>query len=432
MKKIVREPKTNIPSGMAIHLPEGAGLRRHAQEIILRTFLKWGYREVVTPVFEYLDVLSAGLSSGLIEKSYKFVDRESGKLMLMRPDITPQVARMAAGILADEPKPLRLCYCGNVFRYEESHAGREREMFQVGCELIGAASPKADAEIIAVASDALKEAGIEDFKIVIGHIGYLYGIISFLRDFSGQDFSHDVEQSLQDAIVKKDIGLIETVLDSMGIKGERKGKILQIPGLFGGKEILDKAVRVSGNEDSLAAIENLRQVYSELCLYQLTDYILFDLCDIRGIDYYTGLFFEVFATGMAYPISRGGRYDNLIGRFGKECPSIGFAVDIESIIMAKERQGKLSTPDGINYLIIEENNDKKRSIELARALRKKGYSVIMDMGFQDVDTAVTYARKNNIGSVIVIEDKEGKKKKHFSVINLKTGEKTMVKNLVYK
>src|SRR3972149_3660427 len=109
MKKAVQGSKTNIPRGMATHLPEGASLRRHAQEAFLTTFFRWGYKEVVTPVFEYLDILSAGLSNRLLEKSYKFTDRESGKLMLLRPDITPQVARMAAGILSDEPNPLRLC-----------------------------------------------------------------------------------------------------------------------------------------------------------------------------------------------------------------------------------------------------------------------------------------------------------------------------------
>ena len=100
--------KTKTPRGMATHLPAGALLRRYVQDTILSTFFKWGYREIIPPVFEYLDVLSSGLSSGLLEKSYKFVDRDSGKLMLLRPDITPQVAKMVAGILADEPKPLRL------------------------------------------------------------------------------------------------------------------------------------------------------------------------------------------------------------------------------------------------------------------------------------------------------------------------------------
>ncbi len=323
---------------MATHLPEGASLRRYAQETILSTFFRWGYKEVVTPVFEYLDILSAGLSSGLLEKSYKFVDRESGKLMLLRPDITPQVARMVAGILADEPKPLRLCYYGNIFRYEEAHAGREREMFQIGCELVGISSSEADAEIIAVGSGSLSDFGLEDFKIVIGHVGYINGIISYLKAHLKDGISSDNEQALQEAISRKNEDLLQSIFDLIGVKGITRKRLLQIPDLFGGEEILNRAVEISSNRESSDSIENLRQIYNILCSYSLKDNILIDLCDIRGIDYYTGPFFEMFSSGMPYPVGRGGRYDNLIGRFGYECPSTGFAIDIDSIIMAKERQ----------------------------------------------------------------------------------------------
>jgi len=418
MKKAVQGSKTNIPRGMATHLPEGASLRRHAQEAFLTTFFRWGYKEVVTPVFEYLDILSAGLSNRLLEKSYKFIDRESGKLMLLRPDITPQVARMVAGILSDEPKPLRLCYYGNVFRYQEFHAGREREMFQVGCELVGPSSPEADAEIIAVACDAVKGFGIEDFKIVIGHGGYLYGIIAYLRDSFGQSFSPENEQSLQEAISKKDGDLIESILDIVGVRDMAKKEMLQISNLFGGEEIFDKASVIAKNRASSDAIENLQQIYSILCLHQLQAYVLFDLCDIRGIDYYTGMFFEIFSPGMAYPIGRGGRYDNLIGKFGNACPSTGFAINIESVIMAKEKQGRFTVDNGINFLITGGNKDKKIVIDLARKLRESGYRVVMDTGIPDVDISVAYAKKNNIDKVLVVHDKTTR---HFSIIDVVTG-----------
>ncbi len=423
MKRAAQGSRTNIPGGMATHLPEGASLRRYAQETILSIFFKWGYKEVVTPVFEYLDILAAGLSSGLLEKSYKFVDRESGKLMILRPDITPQVSRMAAGILSDEPKPLRLCYYGNVFRYEESHAGREREMFQMGCELVGTSAPEADAEIIAVASEAVRGLGIDDFKIVIGQVGYLCGIVSFLKDSYGQNLLPENEQTLQEAIVKRDVDLLESILDRIGITGKTKKNILQIPTLFGGEEIFDKALQIARNKDSAKAIENLRQICSILRLHQLTDHVLFDLCDIRGIDYYSGLFFEIFSPGMAYPIGRGGRYDTLIGRFGHECPSTGFAIDIESIIMAKEKQGRSFTDSGIHYLIIGDKKDHGLIIEIGRELRGAGCRVIMDTEGQDADASVDYAKKNKIEKVIVIQ---GEKVKEYSVIDVKTGKKTKV------
>lgn len=423
MKKGIQESRTKVPRGTATHLPEGASLRRYARETLLSTFFRWGYKEVVTPVFEYLDVLSEGLSSGLLEKSYKFVDRESGKIMLLRPDITPQVARMVAGIFAGEPKPLRLCYYGNIFRYEESHAGREREMFQVGCELVGTRSLEADAEIIAVASEAIKKIGIEDFKIVIGQIGYLHGIMTYLRDSLNNGLSSDSERVLMEAIGKKDADLIDSVLDISGVAETVKRDILQIPNLFGKEEVFDRALRIANNQDSLGAIKNLREVYSILCLYGLKDYILFDLCDIRGIDYYSGLFFEIFSPGISYPIGRGGRYDNLIGRFGYDCPSTGFAIDIESIIVSMERKREPLIGTGINFLIAGSIEDKREAIELARRLREEGYRVVMDTGLKDVDASFEFARENNIEKVLVIA---GKRAKQFTVIDVKTGKRAGV------
>ena len=423
MKKVIQDSRTKIPSGMATHLPEDAFLRRHAQEKILSTFFKWGYKEVLTPVFEYYDVLSPGISSRLTEKSYKFVDRESGKMMLLRPDITPQIARMVAGILTDEPKPLRLCYYGNVFRYEESHAGRDREMFQVGCELVGIESPEADAEVIAVASEAIKDFGITDFKIVIGQAGFLNGIISSLNRYKEETISMEFEHSLQDAISRKDAGLIKTLLNNTGIKGKVRNNILEVPNLFGGEEILIKALNITNNELSKEAIENLRKIYSLLCLYGLKDSILIDLCDIREIDYYTGLFFEIFTPGIPYPVGAGGRYDNLIGKFGYDCPSTGFAIDIESIIKAMEKQGDFFIDNNINYLVVVKKEDEKIGIKLVRELRAKGYIVIMDTGLYDINSSISYAKKNKIEKVIILGNK---KEKHTSEIDIKTGNKKIM------
>ena len=424
MKKAIQDSRTKIPSGTATHLPEDAFLRRHAQEKILSTFFKWGYKEVLTPVFEYFDVLSPGISSRLTEKSYKFVDRESGKMMLLRPDITPQIARMVAGILTDEPKPLRLCYYGNVFRYEESHAGRDREMFQVGCELVGIESPEADAEVIAVASEAIKDFGITDFKIVIGQAGFLNGIISSLNRYKEETISMEFEHSLQDAISRKDAGLIKTLLNNTGIKGKVRNNILEVPNLFGGEEILIKALNITNNELSKEAIENLRKIYSLLCLYGLKDSILIDLCDIREIDYYTGLFFEIFTPGIPYPVGAGGRYDNLIGKFGYDCPSTGFAIDIESIIKAMEKQGDFFIDNNINYLVVVKKEDEKIGIKLVRELRAKGYRVIMDTGLYDINSSINYAKKNKIEKVIILGNK---KEKHTSEIDIKTGNKKIMK-----
>lgn len=413
-----------IPRGTATHLPEGAYLRRYTQETILSTFFDWGYKEVVTPVFEYLDVLSAGLTSGLLEKSYKFIDRESGKIMLLRPDITPQVARMVAGILSHEPKPLRLCYYGNIFRYEEAHAGRQQEIFQVGCELVGSPSPEADAEIIALASETLKRLRIKDFKIIIGQVNYLYGIISYIKDSIDHPLTADYEYLLKEAFTKKDAGELEILLNRIGVTAESKENILKLPELFGGEEVFDKAVKITANKVSYDAINNLQLIYSTLCLYGLKNNVIFDLCDIREIDYYTGLFFEIFSPGIPYPIGRGGRYDNLIGKFGFDCPSTGFALDIESIIMVKEKQGAGEHVNNrITYLISGGERDKKEIIQLTGELRNKGYMAIMDTGLKDLHSITIYAKNKNINKIILIEADNSKM---VSIIDVSTMKKTRI------
>jgi len=423
MKKNIQPSGTSTPRGMATHLPASALLRRHVQDTVLATFLKWGYREVIPPVFEYLDVLARGLSSTLLEKSYKFVDRDSGRLMLLRPDITPQVARMVAGILSDEPKPLRLCYYGNVFRYEESHAGLEREMFQAGCELAGVASPAADAEIIAVASESIRKFGIKDFKIVISHAGYLSGIVSYLKQSLTGSLPPDSENALRDAISKKDGCRIASVLDNAGVEISVKENVLDVLKLFGSEGVFDRAEGVISNAESNEALRNLNEIYELLCVYGLKGQVLIDLCEIRGIDYYTGLFFEIFHDGVAYPLGRGGRYNNLIGKFGHDCPSTGFAIDVESIIMAKEKRYGVSLPDeSIKYLVFLRDKSIDNGIELSSALRNAGNKVISDTGLETIEMATEYAMNNNIENIVT----EGKDDMHFSIIDVKTGKKVHV------
>lgn len=393
------------------------------QETLLSTFFMWGYREIITPVFEYLDTIAPGLSKGLLEKSYKFVDRESGKLILLRPDITPQVARMLAGVFSEELKPLRLCYYGNVFRYEESHGGKEKEIFQAGCELAGTLSPDADAEIIALAAEALRKCEINEFKIVLGQVGYLEGLISSLKDILGNSVSREWEDSLRDAISKKDVDRIYAILTQSCVKEEIREGILNIPNLFGGEKVFEQALKISDNEESRKAIENLKDIYSILCYYNLEDRILIDLCDIRGVNYYTGLFFEIFLPEVAYPVARGGRYDRLVGKFGKDIPSVGFAFDIEGIITAKEAREEHFIDYPIKYMIVGEEEYSREAIRLASYLREKGNRVIIDLSKDDMDVSMRYARNNNIEKLIIIKGK----KEPLILVDARKGDMVQIK-----
>ncbi|MBI5182059.1 MAG: ATP phosphoribosyltransferase regulatory subunit [Nitrospirae bacterium] len=401
MLTLNRTIKSITPKGVGTFFPERAAKKRWVEESLLSVFLKWGFQEIVTPGFEYLDVLSEGLDEELIDKSYKFVDRGTGRILVLRPDITSQIARIAATSLAEKPGPMRICYSANVFRYEEEHAGRQREIFQIGGELLGIDLPEADAEMIAIAVESLKKIGLRDFEIAMGHIGFFKGMLN------GFGLDSQTEGRVRDAFSKKEMLKVEGLLT--GFNKAKRGRFLKISELFGKEEILDRAEAICDNKESRAAIRNIMDVYRILKLYGLDEYILIDLTEARGFDYYSGILFEVFVRGIGYEIGNGGRYDGLLSRFGQPSPATGFAFDVERLIAAMEAQGIEPENRGVDFLIIDFNKDKSNAIKLAKALRENGYNAARDIIKRDIKDSLSYAKEWGIPKVIVLGSRELKK-----------------------
>ncbi len=165
----MRPVPTQLPRGARNYLPDEASRKRHVETQLLGIFARWGYREIVTPSFEFFDVLSLGTDVGLQEHMFKFVDRETGRLLALRADITPQIARVMATRLRDEPKPVRLAYAASVFRDDSSPMARSRELHQAGVELLGLEKPEAEVEIIAMAIEGLRALGLHRFQLDLGH-----------------------------------------------------------------------------------------------------------------------------------------------------------------------------------------------------------------------------------------------------------------------
>ena len=199
-----------LPKGMATLLPADAAVRRGLERIALETFRRWGYEEIITPLFEYLDVITPGLGPGLVDKMYTVADRSTGRPMVLRPDVTPQIARMAATVLRSAPRPLRLCYGANVFRYEDEHAGHEREIFQLGAELIGPSDPSTDAEIVALAVDVLGRFGLPGATVAVGHVGFFRGWLE------AAGASGERAAQMEDAVAKKDRSGLVALLQENG------------------------------------------------------------------------------------------------------------------------------------------------------------------------------------------------------------------------
>jgi ATP phosphoribosyltransferase regulatory subunit len=392
----MRASKTEIPKGVRVYLPPQAAAKRAIESRLLTVFQRWGFQEIVTPSFEYYDVLALGMGEELRDRTFKFTEQATGRLLVLRSDITPQIARVAATLLNDYPKPLRFCYNSNVFRYLEPQVGRHREVYQAGVELIGLDLPEADVEMIAIAVESLMEVGLADFKIAVSQVEFLRGLLEHLQ------LSQEAEQQVQMALRRKDSSALDRLMETYRLERSACDMLLSLPHLFGGEEVFTEAGQLVNNARSEQALGNLRSVYDMLKVYGLESFILLDLSEIRGFDYYTGIVFEGFTANFGYEICGGGRYDHLIGRFGEECPSTGFAIDIEKLQMALERQGAWRSASPVDFLIMDFKPDKRDALRIAKDLRQRGYRVARDIIRRDLAGSLAYAQRMRIARGIAL------------------------------
>lgn len=378
---IVTEQKPErslIPAGMATILPHTAQRVRHLEDLLLTILGQWGYQEIIPPTFEYLDVLQGGLEPDLIEKCYKFSDRTTGRILLLRPDVTAQIARIVAMGMVGSEVPLRLCYRTTVFRYEPEHAGREREIFQVGAELIGADDVASDGEIVALMAECLRRLGLQEFKISVGHVGFFKALLA------KSGLSASGQKRAEQAAARKDLPRLEEILQEEGISSAQAAAVLETPGLYGRQEVLARGRALAGRDRELRlALDRLSEVYDLLCSSDLRRHLLLDLGEFRGFDYYDGLVFEVFAEGLGYEIGGGGRYNHLIGRFGRNLPSTGFAFDVDRLFRAMEHVEGQPSELRIHFLVSGHSDRQASVFEVARTLRQAGFRVVQATGSDD-------------------------------------------------
>lgn len=319
-----------LPKGVRDILPEKTARRNAVIKKVLSVFGKCGYHEVTTPFIEYLDVITQGGGKDLKKRIVRFTDRATGRSIALRPDFTPQIARIVATHYRDHEKPVRLAYHGSVIRLTEDAGGGQKEVYQAGLELIGNASPEADAEVISTAIEAMKASGINEFKIDIGQVDFVRGIL----DESGLPSSKRGEAL--DAVSKKDMSLLAEIAASAGAK--HRDALAALPSLFGREELLTRAGKYITNDRSGLALDNIKSVVRILKKKGYSDYITIDLGEIRGFDYHTGIIFEGFVNGVGSAVCGGGRYDNLLTGFGYPSPATGFAFDLDNLISAIDRQ----------------------------------------------------------------------------------------------
>ena len=380
---------TEIPKGFKTLLPEEAEKREFILKSIEEVLSLWGYRLISPPTIEYLSTFKV-VDDSLEEISFKLVDRFTGKLMAVRPDFTPQIARIVASSFKDDEPPFRFFYKGKIFRDVEN----EREIFQFGFELIGVSEVEADAEIVAVVVNILEKLGLESFQIDIGSSEFVEGALEELE-------IPDKEKFLQ-LLSHKDISGIELFLEERNIPDNKRKKIEALLELYGKEDVLYRAYELFENEKSQNAVKKLKEMFSILKSYGFEKKVIFDLSEKRGMEYHTGVTFEVFHPLSGFSLGIGGRYNELLSKFGRNLPATGIALNIDTLQSLLEKKGLLKSLEKQDFYIIDLKKELHKAYEVSKLLRGKGYSVARDIVKRDMKSSIEIAFKKGFEKVIIL------------------------------
>lgn len=356
-----------------LHTPEGVrdiyngecARKLAVQEKISSVFHLYGYEDIETPTFEYFDIFNKERGSVTSQEMFKFFDRDNNTLVL-RPDMTPAIARCVGKYFFDETMPVRLCYRERTFINNSSYQGRLKEITQTGVELIGDDGSGADAEMIAMVIDSLKAAGLKEFQVELGQVEFFRG----LAEEAGMD--EETQEKLRELIENKNYFGVEELISQRNLPESLKSLFLKLPELFGSLEQLGQVKSMVTNRRSLEAIERLEKVQAILESYGMTEYVSYDLGMLSKYQYYTGIIFKAYTYGTGEYIVTGGRYDKLLEQFGKDAPAVGFAIVIDQLMLAMSRQ-KIEVPvESGHTMVLYDAGGQDRAVKAALELRKSG------------------------------------------------------------
>ena len=311
-----------IPAGTRDVLPDEMRELRAIGERLRETFEQAGYGEVWTPLVEYEDVLRAG-DENAADVAYRMFD-DHGQVLALRSDMTIPIARVVATRFADSDGPLRLCYSAHAYRTVGRRTGQQTEFLQSGVELIGIPGEEGEAEVVALTLDALENAGLARYRIGVGD-GALYR-----RLLAALAIPAESHRELLDCLTRRDLVGLELRVDGLGLARDARDLLVGLPEMRGGPEILDRAPGLAAD-----ALAHLRSLYEVLDARGIGDRVILDLGLVRDLGYYTGAVFELYDPAVGFALGGGGRYDDLIGRFGDPRPACGIALDVQRVHIAQ-------------------------------------------------------------------------------------------------
>ena len=401
------------PRGTRDFLPDEMEKRRFYESRLRHTARTFGFREVETPIFEDAELFILRSGPNVLKELYAFEDK-GGRQISLRPEMTAPVVRMFVNNMSNEPKPIKVFYFGQCFRYERPQSGRYREFFQFGAEIIGSATPETDAEAIALAYAMIGQIGVKNYRIRIGNIGVLRQRIADAG--VPADRTAEVLQKLD----KKLYDEARPLMEDMGVKAEDIDDIFSLTETVGGVEVLDRVPGEAGDW--------LRQVVAYLKVMGVED-LEIDLGVVRGLDYYTGMVFEAEAPalGAEKQICGGGSYtlSELFG--GEKVFSTGFAIGFDRILLALEKEGSDYTPEGIDAYVVSVTDDMRvKAAEVAAMLRAGGVSADVDIMGRKMAKALKFASSVRARYAVIVGAKE-MEQDSVTLRDMSTGEQTLVK-----
>ena len=403
-----------------LHTPEGVrdiynvecGKKLALEGRLKKIFHLYGYHDIEPPTFEYFDVFRKEVGTIPSRDLYKFFDKD-GNTLALRPDITPSIARVSATLFKDETLPVRLCYTGNTFINHSNYQGRLRETTQMGAELMGDDSVEADAEMIALVVECLSTIGLKEFQLSLGNVDFFQSLIE------DACLDEEAEERVRELINNRNFFGVEEFLESIRVKRSSKEAFAALNDLVGGVATLAQAKNIAPNSKGVMAIRRLEKIYDTLKLYGVEKFVTFDFSMSGTYGYYSGIIFRVYTFGTGDAIVKGGRYDRLTEKFGKQSPAIGFAIVVDELMNALFRQKVRIVYTRKNTIVLYDEERKREALSLARDFRRKAKDTELIRKDEDksLETYVEYGNEYYAGNMIYLQ-----KSGEITMINLVTGE----------
>lgn len=384
------------PRGTKDYLPLEVERHRYAEQRLREVFKLWGYQEIRSPAIELVEVLSTGVGSELIDSMFKFQDFD-GKIVALRAEMTAPVARIVTTKMLEAPMPIRLFYISNVFRYSQSYLEREREFWQAGVELIGCNTPEADGEVLSLLVSSLKKLGLEGVRIDVGHAGLLKDLLRA----TGLDTKK--KAVLQGLLGYRDEDRLKKFMDQNNFSSELREAFLRLSRCRRLGELSSvslEPLKYGRTEDYRRA---LLEVKDALVEYGVENLVFFDFSLVRKIEYYTGIVFEASVPNLGLPLGGGGRYDNLIEKFGKlKTPATGFAVEIEKCLRALTAQG-FQPLEKRKVKVLVASRFRDAAIKAVNAIRGAGVTALLDVTRGSRKEVLEHAKRSGINYVVFVD-----------------------------